>query len=247
MFAKLVKNWQNTLIYLQRTRILLILKNIKNFLTPDANIQQTIIADSAQFITNYSHQNLLQVLRPDSTFRDVVNVLRSAHRVAIGDDEIVNYVSQSEVVKLLKEHGAYNALSSKTIEELQLGSKNVLSIKDTQKVIEAFKLIVTHKVTGVAVVDDNGQLQGQISISDIRNITTSGEMLPRLYETYHPYRKILVEKYNAPPKMITVPTGVTLSQIIDTIITNSLHRVFVVDKDNHLISVITLTDLLKLV
>jgi len=222
-------------------------ENIKNFLTPDANIQQSTIADSAQFITNYSHQNLLQVLRPDSTFRDVVNVLRSAHRVAIGDDQIVNYVSQSEVVKLLKERGAYNALSSKTIEELQLGSKNVLSIKDTQKVIEAFKLIVTHKVTGVAVVDDNGQLQGQISISDIRNITTSGEMLPRLYETYHPYRKILVEKYNAPPKMITVPTGVTLSQVIDTIVTNSLHRVFVVDKDNHLISVITLTDLLKLV
>jgi len=220
--------------------------NVKNYLTPDHNIQHSMMADSAQFITNYSHQNLLHVLKPESSFKDVLNTLKSVHRVAIGDDEIVNYVSQSEVLKLLKERSAYDPIGAKSIDELNLGCKDVISIKDTQRVIEAFKLIVLHKITGVAVVDDKRELKGLISASDIKSITTSGEMLPRLYETYYPYRKILVDKYNAPQQTITVLSGASLNQVLDTIINYRLHRVFVVDQNNHLQSVITLTDLLKL-
>jgi len=220
---------------------------LKNYLTPDNNVHQSAIADSAQFITNYSHQNLLHVIRPDCAFKDVVHTLTKAHRIAIGDDNIVNYVSQFDVVKLLKERGAFSDINAKLIEELKLGSKNVISVNQNQRVIEAFKLMIVHKISGVAVIDDDGHLQGQISISDIKGITTSGEMLPRLYETYHPYRKILVEKYNAPEKTITAPSGSLLSDILETIISNRLHRIFIVTQDQCVDSVISLCDVLKLI
>jgi len=218
---------------------------IKNFLTPET-YDQSLLADSAQFLTNYSHQNLLLVLKPGCSFREVVNSLTKYHRVAIGDDRIENYITQSEVVKVLKEKGAFTHLADKTIEELSLGSKNLISIKETDKVIEAFKLMVLHKVSGLGVINEKNQLVGQISSSDIKSISHSGEMLPRLYETYPTYKKILVNKYNVTEKTITVPSNSKLSIVLETIVNNRLHRVFIVGNDNHAEGVITLTDLLKL-
>jgi len=222
-------------------------QTMKNYLTAETGLQLPSMADSAQFITNYSHQNPLYELPPDSSFKDLVSALTKYHRVAIGDGTIVNYVSQSEVVKLLTERGVFSHIGSKTREELHLGSKDVISVKDNQKVIEAFILMVTHKVSGVAVIDDKGQLVGQISASDIKNITNTGEMISRLYDTYHPFRKILEENFKVPKKTITVPASATLYEVLETLVKNKLHRVYVLGNDHQAVGVITLTDILKLV
>jgi len=58
--------------------------------------------------------------------------------------------------------------------------------------------------------------------------------------------KILVEKYQAPEKLITVHCGTQFSEVIDVIVKNRFHRIFVVGENNSLESVISLTDLLKL-
>jgi len=204
------------------------------------------MADSAQFLTNYSHQNLLQVLKPDCSFKEIVTTLTQVHRLAIGDEKIIDYISQSEVVKLLKEKEVFAPIASKTIEELNLCNKSLISVKEGDRVIEAFKLMVTNKVSGVAVINDKQQFVGQISSSDIKCISLTGEMVTRLYETYHPYRKILIEKYKVPVKTITVPLGSKLSEVLDTIVNNRLHRVFLIGKDDHAAGVISLTDILKL-
>jgi len=96
-------------------------------------------------------------------------------------------------------------------------------------------------------LNEKNQLVGQISSSDIKSINHSGEMLPRLYETYPTYRKFLVKNYNVPEKPITVPSGSKLSLVLDTIVNNRLHRVFIVGNDNSAEGVITLTDILKLI
>jgi len=220
---------------------------IKNYLKPENNVQQTVPSDSAQFITNFSHQNLLTVLQPNCSFRDVVAALTKSHRIAIGDDSIQNYVSQSEVVKLLAEKNAFAPFGSKTLKELNLGNNHVIHVKENVRVVEAFKLMIINKISGVAVVNDQNQLIGQISSSDIRNISKTGEMVQRLYETYAPYRKNLVEKYQAPEKLITVHSGSQFSEVLDVIVKNRLHRIFVVGENSNLESVISLTDLLKLI
>jgi len=175
-----------------------------------------------------------------------VVALTKSQRIAIGDDRLQNYVSQSEIVKILAEKNAFAPFASKTIKELNLGNNNVIHVKENDRVIEAFKLMIINKVSGVAVVNDQNQIIGQISSSDIQNISKTGEMVQRLYETYAPYRKILVEKYQAPEKLITVLSGTQFSELLDVIVKNRLHRIFVVGENNILESVISLTDLLKL-
>lgn len=57
---------------------------------------------------------------------------------------------------------------SKTVQELGLGLKEVLTIREDQNAFEAFRLIHAKKVLGIAVVDNNGVLTGNISASDLR-------------------------------------------------------------------------------
>jgi len=219
---------------------------IKNHLITDDEIQRSFgNPDSAAFITNYSRNNLLHVLPPTSSVVDIVQYLCEHHRVAIGDDELFDYISQSDIVKFLKEKNILGELGSKTIKELGLGSANVISITPNQRVIEAFKKILLNKVSGIAVVDENSRLVGQISSSDLKCISQSGDMINRLYETYHSYRKVLVEKYNAPARLITVVPDTTFAQLVDILVDNKIHRAFVVKDDNILVSVISLTDVLK--
>jgi len=219
---------------------------IKNHLTPEDEIQASLgNPEVAAFITNYSRNNLLHVLPPTSSVVDIVRCLCEHHRVAIGDDDLFDYISQSDIVKFLKEKNVLGELGSKTIKELGLGSTNVISVTPNQRVIEAFKKIVINKVSGIAVVDENSRLVGQISSSDLKCISETGEMIKRLYETYNSYRQVLVEKYNAPIQMITVGQDITFAKLVDILVENKIHRAFVVKDNNILVSVITLTDVLK--
>jgi len=223
-------------------------REIKNYLTPDNGLQPlgAISMDSAAFFTNYSRNNLLQVLPPTTSFRDLVKSLIQNHRVAIGwDDALEDYITQSDIVKFLKEKDALCELASKTIKDLGLGTSHVISINQNQRAVEAFKKMVINKVSGIAVVDDNSHLVGQISSSDIKCISQTGELVSHLYDTYSHYKEILINKYNAPDKTITVPPLATFGDVVDTLVKYKLHRVFVVGEDNALISVISLTDVLK--
>jgi len=220
--------------------------NVKNYMMTDMDIQQSFgNPDVAVFITNYSRRNLLQVLPPTSSFVDLVRCLCEHHRVAVGDDELYDYITQSDVVKFLKEKNVLGELGSKTIKELGIGTANVISVTPTQRVIEAFKKIVLNKVSGIAVIDENGRFVGQISSSDLKGISGTGEKINHLYETWTQYRKVLVEKYNAPLKLITVGPDTTFAQLVDTFVSHKLHRLYVVKDDNIMVSVISLTDVLR--
>ena len=57
----------------------------------------------------------------------------------------------------------------KPIKEL-FGKRETLSIEQSKTMIEAFQMISQKLVSGLAVVDDHGQLVGNISASDMRVI-----------------------------------------------------------------------------
>ena len=58
--------------------------------------------------------------------------------------------------------------TSKTLSELKLGFKDVTKVNSSTTTYDAFKLIKSTNHSSIAVVDDNGALVGNISVSDIK-------------------------------------------------------------------------------
>jgi len=58
-------------------------------------------------------------------------------------------------------------------------------------------------------------------------------------------KKLLIENFKVPEKTITIGSGATLNQALETIVRNKLHRIFIIGKDNQVTGVITLTDIIK--
>jgi len=196
-----------------------------------------------KIITDYSRRNHLTVLSPTSSLRDALSMLIQNHRIAVGDDTLENYITQSDFVKFFRDQGIFDEISQMTVNELNLGNSPVISINRNQRVIEAFKLMIIHNINGIAVVDDDSHFVGQISSTDIRCISTSGDKLNHLYDNYSDYH-IIMEKYNPPINPITVNGKSNLMSVIETMLTNKIHRVYVVE-DYLLQRVITFTDILR--
>jgi len=106
--------------------------------------------------------------------------------------------------------------------------------------------MVINKVSGVGVVNEEGKLVGQVSAHNIRSMKASGEMMDYLYKPYTEYKLILAKKFQVPLSPITVSSSTPLKEVVDTLLSNKIHRVFVVD-DNQLTGVISFSDIIKTV
>jgi len=78
-------------------------------------------------------------------------------------------------------------------------------------------------------VDDNGNIVGVISAHDVRLVGSGGDLLEHLYVDYPTYKKLLSSKYKIPSHPVVVSSSATLSDVIETLIENKIHRVFIVD------------------
>lgn len=98
------------------------------------------------------------------------------HRGAVLEDEpteLIGILSQSTILKktLPKLIETVPDLLAKTVAELNLGTKDIISVTTGMQVIKAMELIHMHKITAVAIVDPvSGALFGNISVSDIKAV-----------------------------------------------------------------------------
>jgi len=121
----------------------------------------------------------------------------------------------------------------------------VITIKDTELVAEGFKKMILEKVSGVGVVDSENKLVGCLSATDIRGISHHGDLLEHILLDYHKYRETMADlKIPIKTDIIKATANATLQSVIDTVISERVHRVFITE-GNHLTGVISLTDILK--
>lgn len=62
----------------------------------------------------------------------------------------------------------FGTFGQKTVEELKLGNREVISMSVNAQAIQAFYLMHVNKVSAVAIVDEKGTLVANLSASDIR-------------------------------------------------------------------------------
>uniref|UniRef100_A0A060TB37 ARAD1D24860p n=1 Tax=Blastobotrys adeninivorans TaxID=409370 RepID=A0A060TB37_BLAAD len=117
---------------------------------------------------------------PDATLGTAAEILGSGvHRIAVtsGDNDLEGIVSQRRFVRYIWENGrlfkSLQDLFQTPLSDLHIGSKNVVSVNGDELVITALERMHSEGVSSLAVVDNNNDLLGNISIVDTRLLTKS--------------------------------------------------------------------------
>jgi len=128
----------------------------------------------------YGKRNPYRYVETETSLLSAMEILaKGIHRIAVVDKvtkEIVNIITQSSVVHWIKQHQSSlgDRLSTK-VSELGDCYAYVASVYATSSAIEAFRLISIGRFHGIAVLDEDDKIVGNISARDIKKIASDGK------------------------------------------------------------------------
>jgi len=214
---------------------------------------ERFVTQKVRTIADFSDRNPFLPVRDTDTLHTILKLVgeKRVHRVPVVDAEgnVVNFLTQSALVDYLSKNlSKLGGCVDKTVGEVLLGCKPVVKVNINHIAIEAFKLMVEHKVSAVAVVDDDNHLISNISARDIRTIATDQKVISGLFT---PIRNFLLAVYSErileTSPAISCSTKDTLGIVLRKLAVSKVHRVYVVDHAYSVIGVISLSDILSAV
>jgi len=172
---------------------------------------------------------------------------KDLHRLVVLDDDgtVLNLITQSHIIDFLYQN--IDKIGSKMNKPVGDFFKNIIySVKEDEQAIEAFKLMMEKNVSGVAIVDEEGKVKGNISSRDLKAIATDGSLFWRLYSKAYLFRQNARKEADpTPPRgTVTVHKGDSLGEVIKKLAENKIHRVYVIDEERRPLGVISLRDVL---
>jgi len=173
--------------------------------------------------------------------------LKEVHRMPIveEDESIVKLLTQSVFVQWINEHrdklGEFQNLS---VEEAKLGglggmSNLLLSVTVDEPVHKAFTLMNNFNVHGVPVLDSDGKLYGNISLTDFKFI-----MKWDLSYLNTKSKEFLDELKIGQIHLVTCTNSSTVGELLQKFVENKVHRVYLVDQQMKPTDIISLTDII---
>ncbi|CAF3882153.1 unnamed protein product [Rotaria sp. Silwood2] len=195
------------------------------------------------------YEKPLLYIRPNQSLFDAVRVLleNRVHRLPIIDSTTNNVIFILTHKRILRFFYLYiydwpqPSFMSKTLEELKIGTyDNLLIIEETTTVIEALNYFVKYRVSALPVVDKNRKLVNIYSKFDVIGLAPdkSYRNLNMTINEALSYRK---ERFEAVSKCYK---NELLSTCMERIVKAEVHRLVIVDNDEHVIGILSLSDLL---
>lgn len=180
------------------------------------------------------------------------------HRYAVTDSagKVLSILSQSQLVRSLLPYIQGTELATKTVSELRLGYKPVLSISVDAPASQAFKKMQASKVTGLAVLDSaTSKLVGSISASDLKEIGSDASLFERVLLPVGEFWAETLKKSKRRDSRATSPSARrqvylvtpqdTIGTVFDKFSSTRVHRLFVVDDSSKPLGVISLSDIIE--
>lgn len=211
-------------------------------------------AMTVQNICDLSHNNPAVPVAETADLSKIADALGTGlHRVIVIDHQgnLKNVVTQSAIVEFLWHHkNKLTHILEKSLFELELGAKDVITAKTSDYTIDAFRAITTKRVTAVAVVNHDGVLVDNVSTRDLRFIVQTAAMAKEtIKHLYSPVQEFLADKHKAEESPATaiscLPTD-TFGHLLEKIHKNRIHRIYIVNEQHHPIGVVSLKDILDL-
>lgn len=179
----------------------------------------------------------------------VLNITPGSERLSASGMRVTGVVSQSDVVAtILANKEVLGAAAGKTVAELELDDGAVFCVQTDTPALQAFGTLVRDKKSSVGIVDGAGKLVGNLSVSDVRALRSPDAFASLLLGVDDFLRQA---RGPATPRgtgaVVTVTADTTFLRVLECLTPKHLHRVYVVDAHNKPVSIITLTDVLRIV
>lgn len=204
----------------------------------------TVMGDDVSMLyRGYSKTNLWDIIKNGFLGEEYPK-----HRLAIFDAKgrVASIVSQSDIVRYLHENKFLADRAKQNVTDLKF-LKQVATVDSSCSAMDAFCIMDDKEMSAVGIVDNNGQLIGNLSASDLRGITVSEfEFLADPVMDFLAMRKSKPSHVNAEISVISCSVQDTLEDVMKLLVTNKVHRVYIVDEKQLPVGVVTLTDILKL-
>jgi len=177
----------------------------------------------------------------------------SHHRIPVANNkDIVGIITQSRVINFLsKQLPKVPHIANRTLRDWYTNNESepVPCINSKEKAVNAFRTMVDKRVSGLAVVNDDGIMIGCISASDIKR---SNKRESLFHDLNLPVYEYLLNssspdsKENTSLDPICCTLDDTIEQVLQKLSSKHIHRLFIVDKENRPQKVVTLCDILNI-
>jgi len=208
----------------------------------------TVAYESCDLV-NFSRKNEFVPIADHTPMLEVIAqlCLRGLYRMPVikndKPEEVVAMISQMGVLQfLLKKKDELGRHVRKSVADLRVGgigkTAPLVSAKPTTTLLVVYQLLYQNSIHGCAIVDDDGLLIGNISVTDLQyNINDN---LGYLALPVSDFLKEMPRK-----KPVTCHKEDSLIDIVKKMAEDEVHRVYVTDDKGVAISVITATDVLE--
>ncbi len=192
-------------------------------------------------VQNKSRKDPWKTIKVTDSLQKAINVLSLFHHVALEKDgKLVNVVSQMDVLRWLhSDPQRMGSAGRKTLQGLHLHRKRVICVREGDLAVDAFYSIYRAGVSSAGVIDDQGKLVGALSVADLKLLAESFDFTQLL----KPVKDFLGDEGSDP---IAVHHFDTLGDCVAKMVTNHVHRVFVVGPGGFPMGVVSTTDVLRI-
>lgn len=205
----------------------------------------------ATAVVDLAKRNQLHPVSEEATLLDVVQKMVDNHvqRVPVVDrnGNIKDLITQSAVMTHIAKHVEFlSPFLQKTLKDLNLAAKDVISVDARKPAIEAFKLMVEKRISGLAVVDNSGKLMANVSAYDLRSLQQDSRLFEKLLLPVSEFvTHVRQANFRAIHPGISCTTDETLQKLIMRMSAAHIHRMFVVDGRHYPVSVVSLPDIFE--
>jgi len=206
-------------------------------------------------VTYLSRRNKFVPITKGTTVLDAVKMLgqkvNKIKRLALVNEEgtPLAIISQSTIIQLVHKHikELHDPKLSNTIENLQIGSSPCVSVNQEMPAIDVFKIMDKNGFSGIALVDGEGRLTGNISSRDLKAFITNIDFILLISPVGEFVKNLRQTSINIVAPTITCFPHHTFEYMIEKLAATKVHRLFIVKDEQSFtpIRVISLLDTLE--
>jgi len=202
---------------------------------------------TAKELINFSKQNAFNPVPGNTNLLDLMKILQTSRRVPIVDDKghITSLVSQSRVVNYVADHLTDVTIHGKTLQDLNLSHKHVITVPATSRALDAFARLHAYKISAVAITDASGKFVGNLSFKDVKAaVDDLKHLLMPVFDFVAGIRREVITS-TVSPTIHCHPTD-TLAAVVMKLKVVKIHRLYVEDLNQKLTGVVSVGDIVRI-